>query len=35
MLDYETEAAHYDRTRGGVPRAGAAAEAVLRLVPPG
>ncbi|MGW1248492.1 class I SAM-dependent methyltransferase [Streptomyces sp. NPDC002535] len=35
MLDYETEAAHYDRTRGGVPRAGAAAEAVLSLVPPG
>ncbi|MEU3606665.1 class I SAM-dependent methyltransferase [Streptomyces sp. NPDC035033] len=35
MLDYETEAAHYDETRGGVPRAGAAAAAVLRLVPPG
>ncbi|MCX4984561.1 class I SAM-dependent methyltransferase [Streptomyces sp. NBC_00572] len=35
VLDYEAEAAHYDRTRGGVPRAGAAAEAVLRLVPPG
>ncbi|MFE7546894.1 class I SAM-dependent methyltransferase [Streptomyces gardneri] len=35
MLDYEAEAAHYDRTRGGVPRAAAAAEAVLRLVPPG
>ncbi|MER5207289.1 class I SAM-dependent methyltransferase [Streptomyces sp. NPDC002825] len=35
VLDYETEAAHYDRTRGGVPRAEAAAEAVLRLVPPG
>ncbi|MFB8404438.1 class I SAM-dependent methyltransferase [Streptomyces sp. NPDC055912] len=35
MLDYETEAAHYDRTRGGAPRAGAAAEAVLSLVPPG
>ncbi|MET9672111.1 class I SAM-dependent methyltransferase [Streptomyces sp. NPDC006482] len=35
MLDYEAEAAHYDRTRGGVPRADAAAEAVLRLVPPG
>ncbi|MFE1902080.1 class I SAM-dependent methyltransferase [Streptomyces gardneri] len=35
MLDYEAEAAHYDRTRGGVPRAEAAAEAVLRLVPPG
>ncbi|MFD3332027.1 class I SAM-dependent methyltransferase [Streptomyces sp. NPDC058700] len=35
LLDYEAEAAHYDRTRGGVPRAVAAAEAVLRLVPPG
>ncbi|MFC8172652.1 methyltransferase domain-containing protein [Streptomyces sp. NPDC057325] len=35
MLDHEAEAAHYDRTRGGVPRAGAAAAAVLRLVPPG
>ncbi|MFE0648234.1 class I SAM-dependent methyltransferase [Streptomyces sp. NPDC059534] len=35
MLDYEAEAAHYDRTRGGVPRARAAAEAVLSLVPPG
>ncbi|MFD4376234.1 class I SAM-dependent methyltransferase [Streptomyces sp. NPDC058486] len=35
MLDYETEAAHYDETRGGVPRAEAAAAAVLRLVPPG
>ncbi|MFC7795627.1 class I SAM-dependent methyltransferase [Streptomyces cinereoruber] len=35
VLDYEAEAAHYDRTRGGVPRAGAAAEAVLRLVPSG
>ncbi|WP_314612798.1 class I SAM-dependent methyltransferase [Streptomyces stackebrandtii] len=34
MLDYEAEAAHYDRTRGGVPRADAAAGAVLRLVPP-
>ncbi|MEU2230486.1 class I SAM-dependent methyltransferase [Streptomyces vietnamensis] len=34
-LDYEAEAAHYDRTRGGVPRAEAAAEAVLSLVPPG
>lgn len=34
-LDYEAEAAHYDRTRGGAPRAEAAAEAVLRLVPPG
>lgn len=35
LLDYETEAAHYDETRGGVPRAEAAAAAVLRLVPPG
>ncbi|MEX0167697.1 class I SAM-dependent methyltransferase [Streptomyces sp. LMG1-1-1.1] len=35
MLDYEAEAAHYDRTRGGVPRAEAAARAVLSLVPPG
>ncbi|MEW1902427.1 class I SAM-dependent methyltransferase [Streptomyces sp. NPDC086147] len=35
VLDYEAEAAHYDRTRGGVPRAEAAAAAVLRLVPPG
>ncbi|MFI9208225.1 class I SAM-dependent methyltransferase [Streptomyces sp. NPDC053253] len=34
VLDYEAEAAHYDRTRGGVPRAEAAAGAVLRLVPP-
>ncbi|MFE0643993.1 methyltransferase domain-containing protein [Streptomyces sp. NPDC058877] len=35
LLDYEVEAEHYDEPRGGVPRAGAAAEAVLRLVPPG
>ncbi|MGW4055514.1 class I SAM-dependent methyltransferase [Streptomyces sp. NPDC004779] len=35
MLDYETEAAHYDETRGGVPRAEAAAGAVRRLLPPG
>ncbi|MET7754500.1 class I SAM-dependent methyltransferase [Streptomyces sp. NPDC005389] len=35
LLDYENEAAHYDRTRGGVPRARAAAAAVLSLVPPG
>ncbi|MFF8378673.1 class I SAM-dependent methyltransferase [Streptomyces sp. NPDC015661] len=35
VLDYEAEAAHYDRTRGGVPRAEAAAGAVLSLVPPG
>ncbi|WP_406505075.1 class I SAM-dependent methyltransferase [Streptomyces sp. NBC_00212] len=33
MLDYDAEAAHYDATRGGVPRAEAAAEAVLGLVP--
>ncbi|MER8043454.1 class I SAM-dependent methyltransferase [Streptomyces sp. NPDC094032] len=35
MLDYEAEAARYDETRGGVPRAEAAAAAVLRLLPPG
>ncbi|MFI8519679.1 class I SAM-dependent methyltransferase [Streptomyces sp. NPDC085481] len=35
VLDYEAEAAHYDETRGGVPRAAAAAAAVLRLLPPG
>lgn len=35
ILDYDAEAAHYDETRGGVPRAAAAADAVLRLVPPG
>ncbi|MFI8962218.1 class I SAM-dependent methyltransferase [Streptomyces sp. NPDC053493] len=35
MLDYEAEAARYDETRGGVPRAAAAAAAVLRLLPPG
>ncbi|MGW5421909.1 class I SAM-dependent methyltransferase [Streptomyces sp. NPDC003943] len=35
ILDYEAEAAHYDETRGGVPRAAAAADAVLRLLPPG
>ncbi|WP_329235327.1 class I SAM-dependent methyltransferase [Streptomyces sp. NBC_01460] len=34
MLDYDTEAARYDATRGGTPRAEAAADAVLRLVPP-
>lgn len=33
MLDYEAEADAYDATRGGEPRAGAAAEAVLGLVP--
>ncbi|MFD0369152.1 class I SAM-dependent methyltransferase [Streptomyces sp. NPDC127114] len=35
LLDYDAEAAHYDETRGGVPRAAAAAAAVLRLLPPG
>ncbi|MFD3941949.1 methyltransferase domain-containing protein [Streptomyces sp. NPDC058579] len=34
-LDYDAEAERYDETRGGVPRAEAAAGAVLRLVPPG
>ncbi|WP_127360859.1 class I SAM-dependent methyltransferase [Actinacidiphila soli] len=33
MLDYDAEATAYDTTRGGVPRADAAAEAVLSLVP--
>lgn len=33
MLDYAVEAAAYDETRGGQPRAVAAAEAVLRLRP--
>ncbi|MBS2532527.1 class I SAM-dependent methyltransferase [Catenulispora sp. NF23] len=33
MLDYDLEAAHYDETRGGVARAGAAADAVLELLP--
>ncbi|MCM2410535.1 class I SAM-dependent methyltransferase [Streptomyces sp. RKAG290] len=35
MLDYNEEAAVYDATRGGLPRAEAAAGAVLGLVPPG
>ncbi|MEU8887965.1 methyltransferase domain-containing protein [Streptomyces sp. NPDC048442] len=35
MLDYDAEAAVYDRTRGGEPRAEAAAEAVLGLLPAG
>ncbi|MFJ6727022.1 class I SAM-dependent methyltransferase [Streptomyces sp. NPDC091281] len=35
MLDYETEAERYDAARGGEPRAAAAAEAVLGLVPDG
>ncbi|WP_406457013.1 class I SAM-dependent methyltransferase [Streptomyces sp. NBC_00876] len=34
MLDYNEEAAAYDATRGGVPRAEAAAAAVLGLIPP-
>ncbi|MFD4139811.1 class I SAM-dependent methyltransferase [Streptomyces sp. NPDC058572] len=33
MLDYDREAVHYDATRGGVPRADAAAAAVLGLLP--
>ncbi|MEV6650975.1 class I SAM-dependent methyltransferase [Streptomyces sp. NPDC051219] len=33
MLDYDTEAAAYDASRGGTPRAEAAAGAVLGLVP--
>ncbi|MDV9176533.1 SAM-dependent methyltransferase, partial [Streptomyces sp. W16] len=33
MLDYDKEADAYDATRGGEPRAAAAAEAVLGLVP--
>jgi SAM-dependent methyltransferase len=33
MLDYDVEAACYDAARGGVPRAGSAARAVLALVP--
>lgn len=35
MLEYDVEAAHYDQTRGGAPRAREAAEAVLRLAPSG
>ncbi|MFI6938401.1 class I SAM-dependent methyltransferase [Streptomyces sp. NPDC050418] len=35
MLDYTAEAAEYDRTRGGAPRADAAAAAVRSLLPPG
>ncbi|MFI8194360.1 class I SAM-dependent methyltransferase [Streptomyces sp. NPDC085946] len=35
MLDYDEEAECYDASRGGEPRAAAAAEAVLALVPPG
>ncbi|MGW6688150.1 class I SAM-dependent methyltransferase [Streptomyces sp. NPDC054961] len=33
MLDYDAEADAYDASRGGVPRAGAAASAVLGLLP--
>jgi len=33
MLDYDIEAARYDATRGGVPRAQSAARAVLALLP--
>lgn len=35
MLDYDEEAARYDAARGGEPRAAAAAEAVLALLPGG
>ncbi|MFG3102350.1 class I SAM-dependent methyltransferase [Streptomyces sp. NPDC048182] len=35
MLDYDKEAEAYDALRGGEPRAAAAADAVLGLVPPG
>ncbi|MFE9772102.1 class I SAM-dependent methyltransferase [Streptomyces sp. NPDC005931] len=35
MLDYDKEAERYDVSRGGEPRAAAAAGAVLGLVPPG
>ncbi|MGW6707080.1 class I SAM-dependent methyltransferase, partial [Streptomyces sp. NPDC054956] len=35
MLDYDAEAGAYDATRGGVPRAEAAAAAVLGLLPAG
>ncbi|WP_369194995.1 class I SAM-dependent methyltransferase [Streptomyces djakartensis] len=34
MLDYDEEAERYDASRGGEPRAAAAAEAVLGLLPP-
>ncbi|MEV0975324.1 class I SAM-dependent methyltransferase [Streptomyces sp. NPDC049915] len=34
MLDYDKEAERYDALRGGEPRAAAAADAVLSLVPP-
>ena len=35
MLDYDREAVRYDETRGGIPRAEAAAEAVASLLPTG
>ncbi|MER5732583.1 class I SAM-dependent methyltransferase [Streptomyces sp. NPDC002138] len=35
LLDYDAEAREYDATRGGTPRAEAAAGAVLGLLPPG
>ncbi|MEV4231937.1 class I SAM-dependent methyltransferase, partial [Streptomyces bobili] len=35
MLDYDEEAGLYDASRGGEPRAAAAAEAVLDLLPDG
>jgi SAM-dependent methyltransferase len=35
MLDYTREAEDYDATRGGVPRADAAADAITSLLPPG
>lgn len=35
LLDYDAEAEAYDATRGGTPRAEAAASAVLSLLPPG
>ncbi|MFJ8250785.1 class I SAM-dependent methyltransferase [Streptomyces sp. NPDC094466] len=35
MLDYDDEARHYDASRGGEPRARAAADAVERLLPQG
>ena len=35
MLDYDREAVRYDETRGGIPRAEAAADAVASLLPTG
>lgn len=34
VLDYDDEAASYDATRGGEPRAAAAAQAITALLPP-